>query len=83
MGRATDLEIVLERRIFGAGEAMQKGLVNRIVPDDQLTDEVNAIVMRIAEGALLVARWHKKFLKRLAEPRMLDVSEIEDKLWLL
>ena len=78
VGRATALEIVLEGRIFAAEEALQKGLVNRVVPDDQVTGEAEATARRIAEGAPLVARWHKKFARRLAEPRPLGGAEIED-----
>lgn len=78
VGRATALEIVLEGRIFGAEEALQKGLVNRIVADDRVTQEAVAAARRIAQGAPLVARWHKKFAKRLSEPRPLTADEIEE-----
>lgn len=78
VGRAAALEIVLEGRVFDAGEALQKGLVNRVVPDDQVTVEAEATARRIAQGAPLVARWHKKFARRLAEPRPLDAAEIEE-----
>ena len=33
---------------------------------------------RIAEGAPLVNRWHKKFLRRLADPRPLSDAEREE-----
>jgi len=69
IGRAAALEILLEGRVFGAEEAKAKGLVNRVVPDDKVEEESMAAARRIAEGAPLVARWHKKFARRLAEPR--------------
>ena len=69
VGRAASLEILLEGRVFGAEEAKDKGLVNRVVPDDRVGEESMAAARRIAEGAPLVARWHKKFARRLAEPR--------------
>ncbi len=75
VGRATALEILLEGRVFGADEAKQKGLVNRVVADDQVEAEALAAAARIAAGAPLVARWHKKFAHRLADPRPL--SEVE------
>jgi enoyl-CoA hydratase/carnithine racemase len=78
VGRATALEIVLEGRVFGAQEAKEKGLVNRVVPDDRLADEAAALVKRIAEGAPLVARWHKRFARRLADPRPLTPEEYDE-----
>jgi enoyl-CoA hydratase/carnithine racemase len=69
VGRAAALEILLEGRVIGAEEAKDKGLVNRVVPDDKVEEESMAAARRIADGAPLVARWHKKFARRLAEPR--------------
>jgi enoyl-CoA hydratase len=65
VGRSTALEILFEARVFGAAEAREKGLVNRVVPDDQVEDEVYAAARRIADGAPLVNRWHKKFVDRV------------------
>jgi enoyl-CoA hydratase/carnithine racemase len=78
VGRAVALEIVLEGRVFGAQEAKEKGLVNRVVPDDKVEEETAAMVKRIAEGAPLVARWHKKFARRLADPRPLTPEEYDE-----
>jgi enoyl-CoA hydratase len=77
-GRAAALEILLEGRVFGAAEAKDKGLVTRVVPDDQVEAESLATAARIAEGAPLVARWHKKFARRLAEPRPLTDAEYDE-----
>jgi len=77
-GRAVALEILLEGRVFGADEALAKGLVNRIVPDEKVQDEAYAAARRIAEGAPLVARWHKKFARRLADPRPLSEAEYDE-----
>ena len=78
VGRAVALEIVLEGRVFGAQEAKEKGLVNRVVPDDKVEEEALATARRIAEGAPLVARWHKKFARRLADPRPLTPEEYDE-----
>jgi enoyl-CoA hydratase/carnithine racemase len=51
------------------------GLVNRIVADDKVEEESIAAARRIAEGAPLVARWHKKFARRLANPRAVTAKE--------
>lgn len=77
-GRATALEILLEGRIFGAAEAKDKGLVTRVVPDDQVEAESLASAARIAAGAPLVARWHKQFARRLADPRPLTDAEYDE-----
>jgi enoyl-CoA hydratase/carnithine racemase len=78
VGRATALEILLEGRVFGAHEARDKGVVTRIVPDDMVEEEAYATARRIAEGAPLVARWHKKFAARLADARPLSEAEIDE-----
>jgi enoyl-CoA hydratase/carnithine racemase len=78
VGRAVALEIVLEGRVFGAEEARAKGLVNRVLPDAQVEAEAAATAQRIAEGAPLVARWHKKFARRLADPNPLTPEEYDE-----
>ena len=75
VGRAAALEILLEGRVLGAAEAKDMGLVNRVVPDDKVEEESMAAARRIAEGAPLVARWHKKFARRLTQPRALARTE--------
>ncbi|HEX4885950.1 MAG TPA: enoyl-CoA hydratase-related protein [Casimicrobiaceae bacterium] len=67
VGPAVALEILLEGRIFDAAEAKAKGLVTRVVPDAEVAAEARATAERVAEGAPLVARWHKRFARRLAE----------------
>jgi len=78
VGRAVALEILLEGRVFGAAEALQKGLVTRVVPDAAVALEAMTAAERIAEGAPLVARWHKKFARRLEDPRPLSPAEIDE-----
>ena len=78
VGKAAALEIVLEGRVFDAEEALAKGLVNRLVADAGIEAEAMATARRIAAGAPLVARWHKRFAKRLLEPRPLDAAERDE-----
>ena len=66
VGPAVALEIVLEGRVFGAQEAFDKGLVQRVVADGEVEGEARAAAERIAAGAPLVARWHKQFIRRLS-----------------
>jgi enoyl-CoA hydratase/carnithine racemase len=78
VGRATTLEILLEGRVFGAAEAKEKRLVTRVVPDAKVEEETMAAAHGIAAGAPLVARWHKKFARRLADPRPLSQAELDE-----
>ena len=78
VGHATALEILLEGRLFGAREAYEKRLVSRVVPDASLEDEAMATARRIADGAPLVHRWHKKFVRRLLDPTPLSAAEIAE-----
>ena len=78
-GRAVALEILVEGRMWEASEALAKGLLTRVVPDAKLEDEAYACARRIAEGAPLVNRWHKRFVRRLApRPAPLTAAEIEE-----
>lgn len=74
-GESVALEILFEARVFGAEEALQKRLVNRVVADDKVEEEGFAAARRIADGAPLVNRWHKAFARRLAEGRPLSLEE--------
>ncbi len=77
-GEAVALEILLEGRVFDAHEALAKGLVTRVVADDQVAHEVAATVQRITDGAPLAARWHKRFALRLRDPAPLTAAEIDE-----
>jgi enoyl-CoA hydratase/carnithine racemase len=78
VGPAVALEILLEGRVFGAQEAFDKRLVQRVVADDQVEAEARAAAARIASGAPLVARWHKQFIRRLAaKPQLSDAQWAE------
>ena len=65
VGKAHALEILLEGRVFGAKEALDKGLVTRVLPDDEVAAAAFASARRIASGAPLVNRWHKQFINRV------------------
>ncbi len=69
VGASGTLEILLEGGLLDAERAYQKGLVNRVVPDDEVEEEARAIAHRIGAGAPLVNRWHKKFVHRLTDGR--------------
>lgn len=78
VGRATALEILLEGRVFGAQEAKEKGLVTRVVADAEVEAETYATARRIADGAPISNRLHKKFARRLLDPRPLTPEEFDE-----
>ena len=78
VGAAATLEILLEGRVFDAAEAKEKGLVTRVVPDADVAAEALSTAQRIADGAPLVARWHKKFARRLAQGTPVSSKERDE-----
>ena len=77
-GPATALEMLLEGRVFDAREALDKRLVNRVVADADVANDAYATARRIAAGAPLVARWHKRFLRELQAGEPLSESAIDE-----
>lgn len=75
-GTATLLEILLEGRILDAAEALAKGLVTRVVADAAVVGEAYASARRICEGAPLVARAHKQWVRRLQSDVPLSGEEL-------
>jgi enoyl-CoA hydratase/carnithine racemase len=78
VGRSTALEMLLEGRVFGAREALDKRLVHRVVPDADVATEAYATARRIAAGAPLVARWHKQFVRQLEARQPLTDAERDE-----
>lgn len=74
-GPAAIKEILLEGRILSAGEAYEKGLLTRVIKDEQVEDEAYASARRICQGAPLVAGWHKQWIRRLLDGRPLSDDE--------
>jgi len=75
VGPAVLKEILLEGRILTSTEAYAKGLVTRVVADQQTADEAYATARRICAGAPLVAGWHKQSIRRLLDGRPLSDAE--------
>lgn len=72
---ATVAEILLEGRILGSAEACAKGLVTRVVADGTVEAETLSTCRRIAQGAPLVAREHKRWIRALARGRVPTAEE--------
>jgi enoyl-CoA hydratase/carnithine racemase len=75
IGAGPTLEILLTGDLLDAPAALRVGFVNRVVPDDRVEAETYAIATRIAEGAPLAARWHKRFVYDLVARRPLTAEE--------
>lgn len=78
VGPAAALSVLLEGTIFGADDALRLGLVTRVVPDDQVRTEAQETAQRIAAGAPLVARWHKKFMRKLLSGQPLTEADWDE-----
>lgn len=78
VGRAVTLEILLEGRVFDAAEAMAKGLLTRVVPDEKLAADVQRSADRLARGAPFAARINKQTAARLsASSEPLSAHELQ------
>ena len=71
IGAGPTLEILLTGDLLDARDALGVGFVNRVVPDDRVEEEAYAVARKIAEGAPLAARWHKRFVYDLVARRPL------------
>lgn len=67
VGRAVTLEILLEGRVFDADEAMAKGLLTRVLPDDEVAADVLHCARRLEQGAPHAARINKQTAALLSE----------------
>jgi enoyl-CoA hydratase/carnithine racemase len=77
VGAAVTLELLLAGDLLDAATALRVGLVNRVAPDGRVAEETYALAARIAEGAPLAARWHKRFVQDLAAGRPLSAEDRE------
>lgn len=77
VGKAVVLELLLEGQIINAETAYQKGLLSRVVPVEELEQNVAKTVSNIANGAPLGARMTKRFVNRLcADPSPFTNEEL-------
>jgi enoyl-CoA hydratase/carnithine racemase len=75
LGASPVLELLLSGELIGAERALTYGLVNRVHPDAAVVEQGYRLAARIAAGAPLVNRWHKKFVRRLHERAPLNDAE--------
>ncbi len=75
MARATELAMLGER--LPAPQALQWGLINRVVPDEQLTEESAALAARLAAGPTRSYAGTKRQLNNWLYARMDEQLELE------
>ena len=65
LGASSVLATLRAGELIGAPDARRAGLVNRVLPDATVVERGYGLVARIAAGAPLVNRWHKRSMRRL------------------
>lgn len=75
LGRASEIAIQAER--IPAEQALQWGLVNKVVPGDELLSEAGAIANRMAEGATGAYGAIKQTLNESAFPELERLIDLE------
>lgn len=78
VGKALAMEMILNNRTLSAQEALQHGLVNRVVPVEQYLDEALKLADEIASRAPLAVRAAKRMINRAYE-RTLSEGLAEEK----
>jgi enoyl-CoA hydratase/carnithine racemase len=78
LGPSPVLEILLSGELLEAERARTVGLVNRVHPDASVVEQGYGLAARIAAGAPLVNRWHKRFVRRLLDPTPVSDEERDE-----
>ena len=77
VGKALAMEMVLNNRMLTAAEAIQFGLVNRVVPAERLMEEALALAAEVAGRAPLAARLGKEAVNKAFELSLTEGLEAE------
>jgi len=73
------LQLLLSGRVVGAAEALQLGLVDRVVPAETLADAVEAELGRFTAQSAAVLRLTKRAVRQsLGLPFHVALSQLED-----
>jgi len=77
VGKALAMEMILNNRMLSAQEALQYGLVNRVVPVDAYLDEALSLAEEIASRAPLAVRAAKKMINQTYERTLAEGLTVE------
>lgn len=78
VGLARARDLALTGRVFGAGEALEMGLVARVVPGDVLAETATEVAQQLAVGAPLAQRFIKVALDRSSALTFEQAVQLED-----
>jgi enoyl-CoA hydratase/carnithine racemase len=76
-GHGVAADMVLTGRVMTAAEALAYGVVSRVVPPDQLDDEVRAMAERVVQAPVVTVRAARRILGHLATPEVLTSMDEE------
>lgn len=77
IGYSKACEFLMTRQILNAAEAMEMGLINKVVSADKLEAETKKLASKIADGPPVAIRLLKNTLNRSMELNLTDTLEIE------
>lgn len=77
VGKALAMEMILNNRMLSAQEALQHGLVNRVVPVDAYLGEALKLAEEIASRAPLAVRAAKKMINQTYERTLVEGLRLE------
>ncbi|MFC2010241.1 enoyl-CoA hydratase/isomerase family protein [Chloroflexota bacterium] len=83
IGKGKALELILTAETISAQEALELGLVSRIVPKEKLTAEVEALAQNMAEKAPISLRFVKEAVNKGMDLTMEQGLRLEADLYLL
>lgn len=78
LGSAVLFEILLEGQVLGAERAREIGFIARHVPLEMFETEIETTARRIASGAPIAQRQHKKMINRLREGGAINAKEFDE-----
>lgn len=81
VGKAIAMEMVLNNRTLSAAEALQYGLVNRVVPVERFLEEALSLAAEVAERAPLAVRLGKEAVNRAFETSLAEGIAAERRLF--
>jgi 2-(1,2-epoxy-1,2-dihydrophenyl)acetyl-CoA isomerase len=80
VGKARAFQMALLGERVSAEQALEWGLINQVVPDDQLMDEASALVERLATGPTRSYAGSKRALNNMLYPNMQAQLDLEAEL---
>jgi enoyl-CoA hydratase len=81
VGKSKAMDLCLTGRLMNASEAEQAGLVSRVVPADQLKEEVLAVAQKIGSYSLPIVMMIKESIRRAFETPLAEGLLFERRLF--